>query len=223
MSTKLGVAIGQLKRVLQICNNTKTLFEGEEIVRKTLKKRKKFLSKTSSFYAYFLFNEQTTNEVKRELRKLNFNYAIRPIFYTGQHLFNILIRSNLLSTSKPRPVISQTACDNCCKSNCICDIRRVIYSIQCNVCSINNCNDKSYIGSHIGKTGRLLKFRINEHKKAVLKEDINNSVMAAHFKLLQANTAASDRNFTANILDKCNGFLDRKILEAYHIINYKPN
>ena len=36
-STKLGVAIGQFKRVQQICNNTKTLVEGEEIVRKTLK------------------------------------------------------------------------------------------------------------------------------------------------------------------------------------------
>ena len=36
MSTKLGVATGQFKRVQQICNNTKTLV-GEEIVRKTLK------------------------------------------------------------------------------------------------------------------------------------------------------------------------------------------
>ena len=47
--------------------------------------------------------------------------------------------------------------------------------------------------------------------------------MTAHFKLLQANTAASDRNFTVNILGKCNGFLHRKILEVYHIINYKPD
>ena len=82
---------------------------------------------------------------------------------------------------------------------------------------------KSYIGSHIGETGWLLKFRINEHKKAVLKKDISNSAMAAHFKLLHANIAASDRTFTVNILDKCNGFLDRKILEAYHIINFKPD
>ena len=51
------------------------------------------------------------------------------------------------------------------------------------MCLINNCNDKSYIGSYIGETGRLLKFRINERKKAVLKEDISNSAMAAHFKL----------------------------------------
>ena len=86
--------------------------------------------------------------------------------------------------SEPRPVISQTVCDNCCKNNCICDIRRVIYSIQCNIHLINNCNDKSYIGSHIGETGPLLKFRINEHKKAVLKEDISNSAMAVHFRHL---------------------------------------
>ena len=43
------------------------------------------------------------------------------------------------------------------------------------MCLINNCNDKSYIGSYNGETGRLLKFRINEHKKAILKEDISNS------------------------------------------------
>ena len=85
---------------------------------------------------------------------------------------------------------------------------------------INNCNDKSYIESYIGETGRLLKLRINEYKKAVLKEDISNSAMPAH---LHANIAASDRTFTINILDKCNDFLDRKILEAYHIINFKPD
>ena len=81
---------------------------------------------------------------------------------------------------------------------------------------INNCNDKSHIGSYIRETGQLIKFWINEHKKAVLKEDINNSAvlkedisnsavlkedisnfavlkedisnsaMAAHFKLLHA-------------------------------------
>ena len=91
--------------------------------------------------------------------------------------------------------------------------------------SINNCNDESHIISVIGETGRLLKFRINEHKKTVPKEDTNTSAMAAHFKLLQAKTAAIDRTFIVNILDKCrpNSSLDRKILEAYHIINYKPD
>ena len=42
------------------------------------------------------------------------------------HLSDILIRSNLPSTSEPRQVISQTVCDICCKNNCICHIRRVI-------------------------------------------------------------------------------------------------
>ena len=83
-----------------------------------------------------------TNVVKRELRKLKLDYAICPIFYTGLHLSDILIRSNLPSMSKLRPVISQTVCDICSKNNCICKIRRVIYSIQCNMCLINNCNDK---------------------------------------------------------------------------------
>ena len=125
-------------------------------------------------------NDRITNIVKRELRKLNLNYAIHPIFYTGQHLSDILIRSNLPSTSKPRPVLSQTVCNNCCKNKCICDIRRVIYSIQCKICSVNYCNDKSNVGLYFGETGRLFKFRINEHKKAVLKESITNSAMAAH-------------------------------------------
>ena len=39
MSTKLGVAIGQFKRIQQICNNTKTLAGGEEKIRETLKKQ----------------------------------------------------------------------------------------------------------------------------------------------------------------------------------------
>ena len=49
------------------------------------------------------------------------------------------------------------------------------------LCLNNNCNGKSYVGTYIGETGRLLKFRINEHKKALLKEGISNSAMAAHF------------------------------------------
>ena len=31
------------------------------------------------------------------------------------------------------------------------------------MCLNNNCNDKSNTGTYIGETGRLLKFRINEH------------------------------------------------------------
>ena len=124
MSTKLGVAIDQFKRVQKICNNTKTLVDGEEIVREILnnsnfsvsviekaysisitkKKEEKNISIKDFVVLRLPFvNDRTTNVVKSELRKLNLNYAIRPIFYTGQHLTNILIRSNLPSTSEPRP------------------------------------------------------------------------------------------------------------------------
>ena len=152
----------KFKRVQQICNNTKTLADGEETIRETLKnsnypvnvidkaysisitkKRKEkdvFIRDFVVLHLPFV-NDRTTNVVKRELRKLKLDYAIHPILYTGLHLSDILIWSNLPSTSEPRPVISQTVCDNCCKNNCICDIRRVIYSIQCNKCLINNCND----------------------------------------------------------------------------------
>ena len=131
MSTKLGVAIGQFKRVQQICNNTKTLADGENIIRETLKNSnyplnvidkaysistattKKNKEKDVSIKDFIVLrlpfvNNRTTNIIKRELRKLKLDYAIRPIFYTGLHLSDILIRSNLLSTSEPRPVISQT-------------------------------------------------------------------------------------------------------------------
>ena len=47
--------------------------------------------------------------------------------------------------------------------------------------------------------------------------------MAAHFKLLHADTAACNKTFTVNILYKCNNILDRKILEACHIIDCKPD
>ena len=163
MSTKLGVAnIGQFKRVQQIYNNTKTLADGEKIIRETVKnsnypvnvidkaysisttkkKKKKDVFIKDFFVLRLPFvNDRTTNVVKWEFRKLKLKYAIRPTFYTGPHLSDILIRRNLFSTSEPRPVISQTVCDSYCKNNCTCDIRRVIYSIQCYMCLINNCND----------------------------------------------------------------------------------
>ena len=55
--------------------------------------------------------------IARDLNKLKLDYAIRPIFYTGLHLSDILIRSNLPSTSESGPAINQTVCDNCCKNS----------------------------------------------------------------------------------------------------------
>ena len=135
MSTKLGISIGQFKRVQKICYNTKTLADGEEIIWETLKnsnypvnvidkaysisvtmKKKKKDVSIEDFVVLRLplVIDRTTNVVKRELRKLKVDYVICPIFYTGLHLSDILIRSNLPSISEPRPVISQTVCDICC-------------------------------------------------------------------------------------------------------------
>ena len=122
MSTKLGVAIGQFKRVQKICNNTKTLADGEKIIREALKNSnypvnvidnayfisaaKKKKEEDVSFKDFVVLclpfiNNQRTNVIKREIRKFKLDYAICPTFYTGLHLSDILIRSNLPSTSEP--------------------------------------------------------------------------------------------------------------------------
>ena len=46
--------------------------------------------------------------------------------------------------------------------------------------------------------------------------------MVAHYTDVHSNIKIQDRTFTVNLLHKCIGFIDRKILEIYYIINYKP-
>ena len=110
MFTKLGVAIGQFKCVQKICNNTKTLADGEEIIRETLKnsnypvniihkaysisitkkkKEKDVYIKDFVVLRLPFVNNRTTNGVKRELSKFKLDYAICPIFHTGLHLSDI--------------------------------------------------------------------------------------------------------------------------------------
>ena len=72
------------------------------------------------------------------VKKIKFKIQYLSHILHWANLSDILIGSNLPLTSEPRPIKSQTMCDNCCKKNCTCDIRRVIYSIQCYMCSINN-------------------------------------------------------------------------------------
>ena len=95
MSIKRGVAIGKFNRVQQICNKTKTLAAGEEIIRETFKnsnypvnvidkayysKKEKDVSIKDFVVLHLPFvNDRTTNIIKRELRKLKLDYAIRPI------------------------------------------------------------------------------------------------------------------------------------------------
>ena len=87
-SAKLRVVIDQFERVQQICNNTKTLVDGEEIVRETMKnsnypvrviekvysisiinkKEKKNICIKDFLVLRLLFvNDRTTNVVKMEL------------------------------------------------------------------------------------------------------------------------------------------------------------
>ena len=46
--------------------------------------------------------------------------------------------------------------------------------------------------------------------------------MVARYSNFHLSVKIDDRRFSVNLLHKCIGFLDRKSLEAYFIINYKP-
>ena len=64
--------------------------------------------------------------------------------------------------------------------------------------------------------------RLFEHVKAIKRNNVNSSAMAAHYTDVHSNIKIEDKTFTVNLLYKCTGFIDRKIMEAYYIINYKP-
>jgi hypothetical protein len=116
-------------------------------------------------------------------------------------------------------------CEVCGLKKCICDLRNIVYVLQCNECLKFNIetNAHSDLGKYIGETGRQLKIRIYEHMNAIRKNDCKGSAMVDHFNDVHASIDIQDRTFTVNLLDKCNGFLDRKILEAINIFNFKPD
>ena len=117
---------------------------------------------------------------------------------------------------------------NCCFCNnntCICLQHNLIYSLQCNIClktCNNNINNDIKQGEYIGETSRHLIKRLNEHINAIKKNNINSSAMAAHYSNFHSDVKIDDKTFSINLLHKCIGFMDRKILEPYCIINYKP-
>ena len=86
----------------------------------------------------------------------------------------------------------------------------------------NNINNDIKQGEYIDKTSRHLIKRLNEHINAIKKNNINSSAIAAHYSNFHSDVKIDDRTFSVNLLHKCIGFIDRKILEAYYIINYKP-
>ena len=76
-------------------------------------------------------------------------------------------------------------------------------------------------GKYVGETSKHLIKRLPEHVNVIKKNNVNSSAMAAHYTDVHSNIKIEDRTFTVNLLHKCTRFIDRKILEAYYIINYK--
>ena len=75
---------------------------------------------------------------------------------------------------------------------------------------------------YISETSRHLIKWLNEHINAIKKNNINSSAIAANYSNFHLGVKIDDRTFSVNLLHKCIGFMDRKILEACYIINYKP-
>ena len=85
----------------------------------------------------------------------------------------------------------------------------VVYQIDCKECE----------ASYIGQTGRHLKERLKEHKKALEKGDIRCSGVAEH--AFQAHHEIDVDNI--KVLDKESNFRKRLVLEALHIRQKAPS
>ena len=169
--------------------------------------------------------------IKKKIKSIQFPFRICPIFYTWKRLSDLFIRCNLpsrpnqLTSENNTNMIIKPNCSFCNNNTCICHQRNLIYSLQCNIClktCINNINNDIKQGKYIGETSRHLIKRLNEHINAIKKNNINSSAMAAHYSNFHSGVKIDDRTFSVKLLHKCIGFMDRKILEAYYIINYKP-
>ena len=66
---------------------------------------------------------------------------------------------------------------------------------------------------------RWLKCRIKEHSSAIKNYDIKNCAIANRFNEYHSSINNKNRTFLTNVIYKCNGFLDRKILKTHIIIN----
>ena len=92
----------------------------------------------------------------------------------------------------------------------------VVYWIKCE-------NSTENIGQYIRETSRRLKYGIKEHSSAIKNNYIQNSTTANHYNDCHTTINYSNKTFSINIINKSNGFLDRKIFEAYLIIFSKFN
>ena len=149
-STKLGIAIGQFKRVKNICNNIKTLKEGEELIRTTLRNSNYPENIIDKAYVIanrgpkpYTSNEETTSNsiilripfinefytkiIKKKIKSIQFPFRICPIFYTQKRLSDLFIRSNL--PSRPNQLTSENNTNMIIKPNCS----------FCSFCNNNTC------------------------------------------------------------------------------------
>ena len=168
--------------------------------------------------------------IKRKIKTIQFSFQICPIFYTQKRLSDLFTRSNLptnqltLENNTNMNIIPN--CSLCNNDRCICHQRNLIYSLQHNICLKASKNSIRLIdtkqGKYIGETSRHLIKRLSEHLNAIKRNNVNSSAMTAHYTDVHSNIKIEDKTFTVNLSHKCTGFIDRKILEAYYIINYKP-
>ena len=93
------------------------------------------------------------------------------------------------------------------RQNVDCNSFNAVYLIKCNK---ENCKQNVYIG----ETGRILKFRIDEHRGYIQKQKLDEAT-GAHFNL----PGHSIDNFSVTILEipKKNDILYRKERERFHI------
>ena len=79
----------------------------------------------------------------------------------------------------------------------------IVYKIKCRDCA----------AVYIGQTSRSLKTRIKEHNHAIAKLD-RNSLLAQHYLQTKHNIDLDD----VQIIDRCEQWSQRLILEAWHSI-----
>ena len=94
----------------------------------------------------------------------------------------------------------------------------MIYLLQCNIylrATNNNFNDTKQ-GKYIGERSRNLIKCLSEHANAIKSNNINSSVMAAHYTDVHLNIKIEDKTFSRNLLHKFTGFVDNKIFEALY-------
>ena len=189
---KLGIDVGQFKRVRAICNSLDTLKESTAIITNTLinsgypidvinkaqnraminirPNNNKTISPTNSSKVPLCLpylGEKSIRSFSRTIRNTTFSDKIRPIFYTGQSIGSTLIHTNLYKL----PDLSLgSICKFCNSKICECSIPNVIYQLTCKLRTHNN-------SIYIGETSKTAYKRLVEHWLATFNKNVNLSIV----------------------------------------------